>query len=139
MRINLTASEIEQRKTACYHGDSPPLSKNTRPRSAQSVDWWTSNPRLEYVDTDRKTAALKLYIELAQRSVDPRPHVFPASFEARDGECFRPDKGVIKVCLQNSQALIRISATEPELMFELTDEGMQRLADDLKLRTAQKA
>jgi len=128
MRINLTAAQIEQLKASCYGGDSPPLSMNTRPRDAQSISWWTSNSRLEYLDGSRKTAALRLYIELMQQSVDPHPHRFPASFESQDGERFRPDKGVIKACMQSGQALIRVANTAPELMFELTEEGTRRLS-----------
>jgi hypothetical protein len=83
---------------------------------------------VEYVDAERKTAALSLYTALAQRSPEPHPRRFPASFEASDGGRFRPDKGVIKACLQNTPALIQHLASGSELMFELTDEGMQRLS-----------
>lgn len=127
MRIDLTEGEVRQLTSTFYHGASKPLSLNTSPRDAQSRTWWTSNPRPEYIDGVRKLGALRLYLELGARALNPLQNAFPAAFDLQDGVRLRPDKGVIKACMRDEQVLLQCLDVAGELTFQLTLEGLRKL------------
>ncbi|MCM2476558.1 hypothetical protein HGO38_24225 [Rhizobium sp. CG5] len=124
MQITISSSEAIEIISARYAG-SKPISKNPRPADAQSLAWWTSSPKDERVEQDRKRAALSLYMDIASRAVQGLPpNTFPAAFAFIDRTRYRPDKGVIKALLQ--AGAIEECFVANELCFSLTVGG-QRL------------
>jgi hypothetical protein len=126
MQITMPSTEALQIIDRSYAGGSKPISINTRPAEAQSLDWWSARGKAETIGQDRKRAAIDLYLHIASRAAEALPAgVFPAAFLFSDRARYRPDKGLIK-------ALLRAGAVEPqemngELCFALTARGHEIL------------
>jgi hypothetical protein len=122
MQITTSSTEALQIIDRSYAGGSKPISINTRPADAQSLDWWSARGRAETIGQDRKRAAIDLYLHIASRAAEALPPwVFPAAFLFSDRARYRPDKG-----------LLRAGAVEPqemngELCFALTACGHEIL------------
>ena len=126
MQITMSSTEALQIIDRSYAGASKPISINTRPADAQSLDWWSARGKPETVEQARKRSALDLYLHIASRAAEGLPSgVFPAAFLFSDQARYRPDKGLIK-------ALLRAGALESreingELCFVLTAPGQEIL------------
>lgn len=126
MQINMASADALRQMEHGYAGGSKPISINSRPAQAQSVQWWTSSVRNETIGHDRKRAALRVYLQIAAQSVENvPPDTFPAAFLFNDNARYRPDKGLVKALLQAGAISDTIFADE--LCFVLTDKGRQLL------------
>jgi hypothetical protein len=127
MRIALGAELVEQIIADSYAGASKPLTKATSVRNRHDVQSWRSSPRGERrVDTARKFAAVRFYLDLAGHSPEPLPpNSFPAVFDLADGQRRYPDKGLIKSLLD--EGLVSGQTISDELVFVLTPSGQAML------------
>ena len=96
-----------------------------------SLEWWQSNPQAASSGSARHAAALTLHLEIAKASRIPLPKdTFPARLDF-DDETMRPDKGVMKVVLdeglvtarQGSAAGVRGYDRGPPLLSEYSGQG----------------
>lgn len=101
MRILSLYSRAEERSRELYHHRHVLFKKAETGLETFGVDWRRSNPRVEYISGERKSAALTLYLEVAHASPNSLPaNTFPALFEFGRMR-MRPDKGVIKALLEH--------------------------------------
>jgi len=104
-----------------YPGDSPPLSREYPGDRPLDIEWWRTNPQPESSASVRHSAALRLYLAIAQNSRTSLPgDCFPASFDFDDCS-MRPDKGVMKVFLDEGILAPRMMGAQ--LVFDLGEHG----------------
>ena len=112
--------------TELYSGDSAPLSKEYPGDRPLELEWWRTNPQPEGAGSIRHSAALRLYIAIAQNSRTPlSAESFPASFDFDDCS-MRPDKGAIKVFLDEGIIAPRMMGVQ--LVFDLSEQGREYFA-----------
>jgi len=108
-----------------YPVGSKPISIEQAGDLPLSVDWWQSQPREEDIGSQRQLAALRLYLEIAKHSKVSMPaYTFPARFDF-DDKTMRPDKGVIKVFLEEGIVAPQIMGSQ--LLFNVTSAGQDFL------------
>jgi hypothetical protein len=121
MRIVMRSAAAIRRAQGLYPGESFPLSQENPTDRPLDIDWWVTNPQNESSRSERHFGALTLYLELARASrIDLPAFTFPARFDFDDGS-MRPDKGVIKVFLDEGLVIGRMMLAQ--LVFDVTDAG----------------
>ena len=126
MQIIMSSSEALDLISRSYAGPSKPISINTRPTDAQSLDWWRARGTRETVEHARKRAALGLYLHIASQAAEELPpNMFPAAFLFNERARYRPDKGFIKALLQ--AGAVEGQDINGELCFVLTASRQENL------------
>lgn len=126
MRINGRSAAARRRAAELYPGESLPISVVKPSDQPLCLEWWQSNPQAESSGSARHAAALTLYLEISKGSKIPLPKdTFPARLDF-DDETMRPDKGVMKVFLD--EGLITARFMGAQLVFEVTTAGRRYLA-----------
>ncbi|WP_018097581.1 hypothetical protein [Sinorhizobium meliloti] len=126
MKINGRSAAARRRAAELYPGESLPISVVKQSDQPLSLEWWQSNPQAESSGSTRHTAALTLYLEISKASKIPLPKdTFPARLDF-DDEMMRPDKGVMKVFLDEGLVTARFMGAQ--LVFEVTAAGHRYLA-----------
>lgn len=121
MRINGRSAAAKRRAAELYPGESLPISVVKPSDQPLSLEWWRSNPQAESSGSTRHAAALTLYLEIAKASKIQLPeNTFPARIDF-DDETMRPDKGVIKVFLD--EGLVEGRLMGAQLVFDVTAAG----------------
>jgi hypothetical protein len=128
MHVALTSEQLNALVSEYYAGESKPLSLVKGEDRPDDVTWWQSSPKRETFSSERHSAAASFYARLGTLVVpDAVAHEFPALLVTRDGKRFRPDKGFVKACLGNDPALLRVETRRGELVFVLTQAGLERM------------
>lgn len=118
MKINTRFAAAKRRATDLSPGESLPISVVKPSDQPLSLEWWQSNPQAESPGSIRHSAALILYLEISEESKIPLPeNTFPARLDFED-ETTRPDKGVMKVFLDEGLAAARFMGAQ--LVCEVT-------------------
>lgn len=125
MRIEMRSAAARRLATELYPGDSPPLSREYPGDRPLDIEWWRSNPQPESSGSLRHSTALRLYLAIARNSRTSLPEdCFPASFDFDDCS-MRPDKGVMKVFLD--EGLLEPRMMGSQLIFDLSQLGRDYL------------
>ncbi len=112
-----------------YKGTSPPISLVGPADKPLSLEWWNTNRRKERSGSQRHMAALQLYLQIAKFSKVILPeHTFPSQFDFDDAS-MRPDKGAIKVFLE--EQLIEPRTMGAQLVFDVTSAGQNYLSQKM--------
>lgn len=125
MRIAQRSAYAIRLARTLYAGKSLPISVVTPEDDPLRLDWWTTNLQAESPHSDRHGGALHLYLALSRFSKIGLPEkTFPARFDF-DDQSMRPDKGVIKVLLDN--LLVEPRMMGAQLVFDVTEAGKSYL------------
>lgn len=127
MRIAQRSAYAIRLAQTFYAGRSLPISVVKPEDDPLRLEWWTTNFQAEGPESERHVGALQLYLALSRFSTIELPeNTFPARLDF-DDQSMRPDKGVIKVLLDNLLVIPRMMGAQ--LVFDVTEAGQRYLVE----------
>lgn len=125
MQINMSLAHANQEARRLYQGPRL-LSKLYVEDPPFAEAWWLLNQqnRRENAEAPMRITAIRYYLWLADHAFLPlgSPVLFPSLFQFLSGEERRPDKGVIKVFLEQRWLSTQVW-DDAQLIFAFTRDG----------------